>query len=654
MAESNSREVFFLKQVANQKYNKDFAVNMVQVNNTLKSISKYLIVMQQGIDDLNRDILEQIQDFISELIIIFNGGDFSELGLDFGHLKYVFRAIGAFFGFGQGLTGTGAMAKNFFEQFLAPFQWFGDAVGNAVDTVIDFILGLLSWIPGVGNARQKLANALNTTRDTAVAAQESNQELTNKVWEGATAQQAEGSMTEQQVRDAVAAMKAKSEALRRENELRYSSAVPNWQGLVPGGDVTCDLNTVSVRDNWRVDVDGQTADGGGFPGHFHGSGTFEAVINLGIPQSCMTSASGSNRSGPFAATRARSDASRNVLTFMARAIGSVTEAYASLWTYDEDNDRWMCVSVSSNFISQVPGIAEYGWVDAVLQQEYTPGVGDNIAVMWTSVGTGQLAIASSFGASDSSDQFSIPAYHSVPYGTRCHVTLSGQPVPGTTVSLPQNAGWKSGRTPFCQIAPNLGQTVEPTPQYWFDDFNAADPSAYNFSSGAKISSQGDFRYNGSSDGLQYLIYRGQMATPHHRIEATAKNHVGREMFMRLGCTPNGTSGVNMVIRGDSETTTELVLFTVSGSDASSLTERKRLTGIPKTSYDRWAIEFYEPSSTYLIYKDNNLVTNWADPGNLALRGKGKRTGGLGVARVLFASAGQWDDLFIHDVIPEEV
>ncbi|UVK63830.1 minor tail protein [Gordonia phage LilyPad] len=173
MAESNSREVFFLKQIAQQKYNKDFAVNMVQVNNTLTSLSKYLIVMQQGIDDLNRDIVEQIRDFIRELIIIFNGGDFAELGLDFGHLKYVFRAIGEFFGFniwgssdGSGTPWTPLqMVGNFFNNFLSGLSDFGTFIHNAFDSAIDFVLSLVSWIPGVGgNARQRLAGALNTAK----------------------------------------------------------------------------------------------------------------------------------------------------------------------------------------------------------------------------------------------------------------------------------------------------------------------------------------------------------------------------------------------------------------------------------------------------------------------------------------------------------
>lgn len=132
MAESMSKEVYFLNQVANQKYNKDFAVNMVQVNNTLKSISKYLIVMQKGIDDLNRDILEIIRDLIRELIVIFNGGDLSSLDFEWGDLGYVLQAIGQFFGFPL-WSGSGnqwnplQMAEHFAKNFV---NFFVEAIKN--------------------------------------------------------------------------------------------------------------------------------------------------------------------------------------------------------------------------------------------------------------------------------------------------------------------------------------------------------------------------------------------------------------------------------------------------------------------------------------------------------------------------------------------
>ena len=93
MAEGMSREVWFLRQVEKQKYSEDFVQNITQVNQTLTSLSKYLISMQKGIDDLGRDIFEVIGDFVDELIILFGGGTGLEFGLD-GLVPVVQKLIG--------------------------------------------------------------------------------------------------------------------------------------------------------------------------------------------------------------------------------------------------------------------------------------------------------------------------------------------------------------------------------------------------------------------------------------------------------------------------------------------------------------------------------------------------------------------------------
>ncbi|QAU06565.1 minor tail protein [Gordonia phage WilliamBoone] len=500
-------------------------------------------------------------------------------------------------------------------------------INNVVSHFKDWFLGLVGW---QGNTTDK------------------HQELTNMVWTGATTQTAEEDLTEAQVRDAVAALKARSEALRSENELRYRSAVPLWQGLVPGGDVTCDLNTVSVRDNWSIPITG-TSGPQGFPGHDHGPGSY--VANLRLATNASTTPAAGASMGPFAPFRARSDVPRNIVTFLARATGSVTSGYVSLWSYSYDTDKWLCVARSADFMSQVPGTDSYGWVDAQLLEEYTPSVGELMAVRWSTAGTGTLLLASSLSAGTQDHQFLIPAYHSVPYGTAAMVAAPTSPAVGQELSLTDPNQWWSGKTPFAQIAPDLGQSVLPRPQYWFDDFNASDPNAYTFSANGARIQDGHFEFWGTSSvpTVQYLIYRGQMATANLRIEATAKGHHGREMFMRLGCTSNGTSGLSLTINAESESTTQVLLQTVSPTDPGAVTTRHTVTGVPFTSTDRWALEFVDATKTYIVYRNGSFVTSWPDPGNLAVRGKGKRSGGLGVTRSFFLDSGAWDDFLLYDV-----
>ncbi|QBP33262.1 minor tail protein [Gordonia phage BrutonGaster] len=498
-------------------------------------------------------------------------------------------------------------------------------INNMVSNFKDWFLGLVGWQSNTSNKHQ---------------------ELTNMVWQGATTQPIEENLTEQQVKDAVAALKARSEALQRENELRYSTAVPLWQGLIPGGDVTCDVNTVSVRDNWNIAVSGSS---GGTAAHTHSAGSYSVDLALGNV-SAITANADTAYVGPFATFRARSDVGRNVGTFLARGLGSLTDARLSLWTYDYENDRWMCVLVSNNFVSQV-GL-DYGWVDATFPEEYTPSVGELMGVMWTASGTGNMMVACSFGSGDAIGNWAIPKYHSVPYGTTVNVGLTSAPARGLTVTLNSSQPWRIGRTPFCQIAPDLGQVVTPPPQYWFDDFNTNNSAAYTLGGGAKLKN-GQFAYNGGGDGVQYIIYKGQMATDKMAVEATISGTGVPTNQLRMHCTTNGTSGVSLVINGTGTGNNSAMLTYVSASNPAGLTEVKRASDNPNTyGPGRWRIEFDPDTVTYTITKGGNFILDWADPTNLAQRGKGKRTGGLGIQHALFLNGGTWDDLLIYDIDQE--
>lgn len=154
-----SREVWFLRQVEKQQYSNDFVQNISQLNNTMASVSKYLISMQQGIDDLDRDIFEVIGDFIEEVIILFGGGDTGDTGFQWGDLKYIFQAIGRLFGLNSGTGSQRAsadvMAGNLFSEFLSPLDDFQDAISSVVDGAVGGILGgfsdIVSAIFGIVN-----------------------------------------------------------------------------------------------------------------------------------------------------------------------------------------------------------------------------------------------------------------------------------------------------------------------------------------------------------------------------------------------------------------------------------------------------------------------------------------------------------------------
>lgn len=184
MTRPEGREVYFLRQVSEQKYPADFSQNLIVVNNTLKAVSKYLITMQQGIDDLNRDILEQIQDFINEIIIIFTGGGATggpDSGFEWGQLGYIIDAIGKLFGFDggpiEGIIDVVEMAAHAVTNFFFPtglFNWMDDILETIADVFRDFA-SAVRGTPFVGGALSDILNNIadfvHDTDDKATTAQ---------------------------------------------------------------------------------------------------------------------------------------------------------------------------------------------------------------------------------------------------------------------------------------------------------------------------------------------------------------------------------------------------------------------------------------------------------------------------------------------------
>lgn len=128
-----------LRTIRQDKYSSDFVKNMQELNSSTEFMAKMLIVMQGGIDDANAGILEQIQNAIDELIIIFTGEGIGDL-FDFGAL--------------EGLFGQG-----------------GGILGQISKGIGDFINALINLLPfGIGQGLTGLADSLGTVDDKASGA----------------------------------------------------------------------------------------------------------------------------------------------------------------------------------------------------------------------------------------------------------------------------------------------------------------------------------------------------------------------------------------------------------------------------------------------------------------------------------------------------
>lgn len=144
---------------------RDQQKNMIQLNNAVGYMSAYMRKMQKGIDDANQNFVQQIQGLLSEILVLFAGG--GDTGFDFGDLKYIFQAIGALFGFKNGIIPINLFgaAWHFFSTYIIPVNDFTDLMDLIIDGAIASVLDIFGDVPILGQALQQLAVILSGLRD---------------------------------------------------------------------------------------------------------------------------------------------------------------------------------------------------------------------------------------------------------------------------------------------------------------------------------------------------------------------------------------------------------------------------------------------------------------------------------------------------------
>ena len=141
-----------------------------KLTNDVSYMAQYMGKMQNGIDKANENFIQQIQDFINEIIVTFSGQ--GDTGFDFGDLKYIFQAIGALFGWdvdpATGLTlplNLDDAAWNFMSQYVLSTQAWQDESNQLFDQSIATMVDVMGEVPILGQATVQLASMLSQMRD---------------------------------------------------------------------------------------------------------------------------------------------------------------------------------------------------------------------------------------------------------------------------------------------------------------------------------------------------------------------------------------------------------------------------------------------------------------------------------------------------------
>lgn len=123
--------------------------------------------MQQGINEATANPIQQLQQFVADIIVLLGGGELAKGALDFGDLQYILPALGALFGFGDGPFPISLFeaASRFFLGYVVPQEQFVDVINSIITAWAgvfgidpEFIADVRDLVAAVGNLFDGIGN----------------------------------------------------------------------------------------------------------------------------------------------------------------------------------------------------------------------------------------------------------------------------------------------------------------------------------------------------------------------------------------------------------------------------------------------------------------------------------------------------------------
>lgn len=112
----------------------DFTRLLQQHDAQIKYLAGNQKKLQQGVNEATQNPIQQLQQFVADIIVLMGGGQLAEGLLDFGDLQYILPTLGALFGLGDGPFPLDLFeaAQRFFLGYVVPTRQFTDVVNNMI------------------------------------------------------------------------------------------------------------------------------------------------------------------------------------------------------------------------------------------------------------------------------------------------------------------------------------------------------------------------------------------------------------------------------------------------------------------------------------------------------------------------------------------
>lgn len=133
----------------------------------IKALAQGQQQLQTGVNEATANPIQQIQQFVADIVVLLGGGELTAGALDFGDLQYILPVIGALFGLGDAPFPIDLFqaAEKFFFGYVVPNEAFTDEINTIIQNWLSligidpkFIKDLKALVTAVGELFGEVGN----------------------------------------------------------------------------------------------------------------------------------------------------------------------------------------------------------------------------------------------------------------------------------------------------------------------------------------------------------------------------------------------------------------------------------------------------------------------------------------------------------------